>query len=97
VSRKLAEDTATAASVRLQRRVIRGCKSPRTRALGSETKGNCVAVRRGGEQLEVNRWSATEVNSIRPVSVASLPKVVKPKPKGSSSRKGASDDETVHG
>jgi hypothetical protein len=48
-----------AASVRLQRRVIRGCKSPRVRALGSETNGNCVAARRGGEQLEVNRWSAT--------------------------------------
>jgi hypothetical protein len=31
------------------------------------------------------------------VSVASLPKVVKPKPKGSSSRKGASDDETAMG
>ena len=46
-------------AVRLQRRVIRGCESPRARALGSETEGNCVAARRGGEHLEVNGRSAT--------------------------------------
>jgi len=61
-----------AGAVRLQRRVIRGCKSPQARALGSETEGNCVAARRGGEQLEVKRRSATGVNSIRLVHVASL-------------------------
>jgi hypothetical protein len=38
----------------------------------SETKGNCVAARRGGEQLEVNDQSVTQVNSIRPAVVASL-------------------------
>ena len=38
----------------------------------SETEGNCFAARRGGEQLEVNAQSATQVNSIRPVVVASL-------------------------
>ena len=36
------------------------------------TKGNCVAMRRGGEQLEVNDQSVTQVNSIRPAVVASL-------------------------
>jgi hypothetical protein len=29
------------------------------------TEGNCVAARRGGEQLEVNDQSVTHVNSIR--------------------------------
>jgi hypothetical protein len=37
------------------------------------TEGNRVAARRGGEQPEVNSQSATRVNSIRPVVVASLP------------------------
>jgi hypothetical protein len=36
------------------------------------TEGNCVAARRGGEQPEVNDQSVTQVNSIRPVVVASL-------------------------
>jgi hypothetical protein len=36
------------------------------------TKSNCVAARRGGEQLEVNDQSVTQVNSIRPAVVASL-------------------------
>jgi len=36
------------------------------------TEGNCVAARRGGEQPEVNVQSVTQVNSIRPVVVASL-------------------------
>jgi hypothetical protein len=58
--------------VRLQRRVTSGCKSRQARALGSVTEGNCVAARRGGEQLEVKRRSATEVNPIRLVHVASL-------------------------
>lgn len=38
------------------------------------TKSNCVAVRPCGEQLEVNDQSETQVNSIRPETVASLPK-----------------------
>lgn len=38
------------------------------------TESNCVAVRPGGEQLEVNDQSETQVNSIRPETVASLPK-----------------------
>jgi hypothetical protein len=38
----------------------------------SVTNGNCVAVRRGGEQPEVNDQSVTQVNSIRPTVVASL-------------------------
>jgi len=38
----------------------------------SVTEGNCVAVRRGGEQPEVNDQPVTQVNSIRPVVVASL-------------------------
>ena len=37
------------------------------------TDGNCVAARRGGEQPEVNDQSVTQVNSIRPTVVASLP------------------------
>ncbi len=36
------------------------------------TNGNCVAVRRGGEQPEVNVQSVTQVNSIRLSVVASL-------------------------
>ena len=36
------------------------------------TESNCVAARRGGEQLEVNDQSVTQVNSIRPHVVASL-------------------------
>jgi len=35
-------------------------------------EGNCVAARRGGEQPEANDPSATHVNSIRPVALASL-------------------------
>ena len=35
-------------------------------------EGNCVAARRGGEQLETEGWSRTEVNSIRHVRRASL-------------------------
>ena len=38
----------------------------------SVTEGNCVAARRGGEQLEVNDQSVTQVNSIRQIVVASL-------------------------
>jgi len=38
----------------------------------SVTEGNCIAARRGGEQLEVNDQSVTQVNSIRPTVVASL-------------------------
>jgi hypothetical protein len=37
-----------------------------------ETEGNCVAVRRGGKQLEVNDQSVTQVNSIRQTVVVSL-------------------------
>src|SRR3990172_8595826 len=33
---------------------------------------NCVAARRGGEHREANGRSVTQVNSIRPVVVASL-------------------------
>ena len=47
-------------------------ESPCQGVLASETKGNCVAARRGGEQLEVNDQSVTQVNSIRPAVVASL-------------------------
>jgi len=35
-------------------------------------EGNCVVVRRGGEQPEANDSSVTHVNSIRPVALASL-------------------------
>ena len=35
-------------------------------------EGNCVAARRGGEQLETEGWSRTKVNSIRHVRRASL-------------------------
>jgi hypothetical protein len=49
-----------------------GCKSPSKLDLNFVTEGNCVAVRRGGEQLEVNDQSVTYVNSIRLSVVASL-------------------------
>jgi hypothetical protein len=35
-------------------------------------ESNCVAARRGGEQLEANVSSVTTVNSIWPVVLASL-------------------------
>ena len=38
----------------------------------AEAKGNCVAVRRGGEQPEANLWAGTKVNSIRRHHWASL-------------------------
>ena len=38
----------------------------------AEAKGNCVAVRRGGEQPEANLWAGTKVNSIRRQHRASL-------------------------
>src|SRR5690242_10491199 len=56
----------------------RGESPRRVRALGPVTEGNCVAARRGGEQLEVNRRSATRVNPIRPTRAANLRLVVKP-------------------
>jgi hypothetical protein len=34
--------------------------------------GNCVVARRGGEQPEAKDSSVTQVNSIRPVALASL-------------------------
>ena len=39
---------------------------------GRAAEGNCVAVRRGGEQPEADLQSQTQVNSIRPTVVASL-------------------------
>src|SRR4051794_34450993 len=54
-------------------RHLRGESPRRVRALGPETENNCVAARRGGEQLEVNRRSATQVNPIRPAGAVSLP------------------------
>ena len=56
----------------------RGGSPRRARALGLVTESNCVAARRGGEQLEVNPRSATKVNPIRPTGAASLRLVVKP-------------------
>ena len=38
----------------------------------AEAKGNCVAVRRGGEQPAANLWAGTKVNSIRRHHWASL-------------------------
>ncbi len=49
----------------------RGVSPLQARALRPVTEGNCVAVRRGGKQPEVNDQSATQVNSIRPCGVAS--------------------------
>ncbi len=51
---------------------IAGWKSPSRLGLSLVTEGNCVAVRRGGEQPEVNDQSAAIANLIRPVAVASL-------------------------
>jgi RNA-directed DNA polymerase len=39
---------------------------------GGEAEGNCVAVRRGGEQPDAKEQSQTKVNSIRRASAASL-------------------------
>ena len=50
----------------------RGVSPFQVRALRPVTKGNCVLARGGGKQLEVNDQSVTQVNSIRPVSAASL-------------------------
>ena len=39
---------------------------------GGEAEGNCVAVRRGGEQPDASKQSQTKVNSIQPEYAASL-------------------------
>ena len=49
-----------------------GASPPQVDALRPVTDGNRVAARRGGKQPEVNRQSATQVNSIRPSRAASL-------------------------
>src|SRR4051812_1638212 len=50
----------------------RGASPLRACVLRPVTESNCAAARPGGEQLEVNGQSETQVNSIRPVGVASL-------------------------
>ena len=47
--------------------------SPSKTRNGRAAEGNCVAVKRGGEQPEAEPWSQTQVNSIRLTTVASLP------------------------
>ena len=49
-----------------------GASPPQVDALRPVTDGNRVAARRGGKQPEVNRQSATQVNSIRPSRATSL-------------------------
>jgi hypothetical protein len=44
----------------------RGGSPLQARTLRPVTDSNCVAARRGGEQLKVNDQSVTQVNSIRP-------------------------------
>lgn len=46
--------------------------SPPETSKGRGAESNCVAVRRGGEQLEADPQSQTPVNPIRPVTAASL-------------------------
>ena len=50
------------------------CEShiPRADRERGAAESNCVAARRGGEQLEAEGWSRTKVNSIRHVRRASL-------------------------
>jgi len=50
----------------------RGGSPLQARTLRPVTDSNCVAARRGGEQLKVNDQSVTQVNSIRPYCAASL-------------------------
>jgi hypothetical protein len=50
-----------------------GASPCREEAWSLVAEGNCVVVRRGGEQPEANDSSVTPVNSIRPVTLASLP------------------------
>ena len=51
------------------------CESSSWFGVNLVTEGNCVTVRWGGKQLEVNCQSVTSVNSIRPSVVASLPSI----------------------
>ena len=51
----------------------RGASPLQVYVLRPVTESNCVVVRRGGKQLEVNDQSVTVVNSIRPGCLASLP------------------------
>ena len=46
--------------------------SPWRSALRQAAEGNCVAVRRGGEQPEADSQSTTQVNPFRPTIPASL-------------------------
>ena len=50
----------------------RGASPRREEVWLLKAEGNCVAARRGGEQLDANGSSATQVNSIRPVIATSL-------------------------
>jgi hypothetical protein len=50
----------------------RGASPRREEVWPFVAEGNCVAARRGGEQPEANVSSVTPVNSIRPVTLASL-------------------------
>jgi len=51
---------------------LAGCESLSVLDVSTVTERNCVAARRGGEHREVNDQSVTQVNSIRPIVVASL-------------------------
>src|SRR6202044_3759791 len=50
----------------------RGASPRRKEVWPFVAEGNCVSARKGGEQPEANEPSATQVNSIRPVTLASL-------------------------
>ena len=64
------EDRRTRAPVKVENR--RGASPRREEVWLLVAEGNCVAARRGGEQPEANDSSVTQVNSIRPVALASL-------------------------
>jgi hypothetical protein len=69
----------------------RGASPRRANVLPPVIESNCVVARRGGEQLEMNGWSATQVNSIRPDVPGSPlgkgePQTLRMKPKGSLTR-----------
>ena len=67
---KTAWEGRPSAPVKVENR--RGASPRREEVWLLVAEGNCVAARRGGEQPEANDPSVTQVNSIRPVTLASL-------------------------
>jgi hypothetical protein len=66
------QSTAVASANEVTMRTTSESLSPSEASHGREAEGNCVAVRRGGEQPEAKPQTQTQVKPIRPPTMASL-------------------------